>query len=301
MTQQTSTEPYKLNKETLEALLLTHSIRQIQKIFNLSSSSSVPFYMKKWGLKVPESRKKKVYPPIDVKLMVQEAENGMTAKEMNEKYGWCMDSIFNHYRKIGHPETPRDRIRLQDPTDEQKQLVIGSLLGDGHIRLNNNLFVMSQGYKQLDYLTWKVEQMAPFMFPIKTRETFDSRINKTSLGYYSYSQTHPFFSEMRQKFYPQGEKIFPDLDSFSPLTLAIWYMDDGCWNHKVEYIYLSTESFSEAANHRIAEILLQHYGIEAKVYKHKAQFTIAMNRDASSKFFNLVRPYIHPSMMYKIT
>jgi len=300
MTNQPSTELYQLNKETLEALLPTHSTRQIQKIFNLSSSSTVYYYMKKWGLKVPDERKKKIYPPIDVKLMVQEAENGMTAKEMNEKYGWCMDSIFNHYRKIGHPETPRDRLRLQDLTDEQKQLVIGSILGDGSIR-PSGIFVMSQGHKQEDYLNWKVKQMSPFMFSVKRSDRFDKRINKVSIGYFSYSQTHPFFMEMRQKFYPQGKKIFPDFGHLSSLTLAIWYMDDGTWNYGNGFSYLCTQSFTEEENHKIVDYFLQSYGILAKVYKQEGRFKIGMNRDASSKFFNLVRPYIHPSMMYKIT
>jgi len=296
----TQSEPYQLNKETLEALLLTHSTRQIQRIFNLSSSSSVPFYMKKWGLKVPEDRKHKTYPPINIKLMVQEAENGMTAKEMHEKYGWCMDSIFNHYRKIGHPETPRDKIRLQDPTEEQKQLVIGSMLGDGSIRPSGT-FVMAQGWKQREYLTWKVNLMSPYMYPVKQSERFDERINKTSISCFSYSQTHPYFMEMRQKFYPQGKKIFPELAQLSPFTLAIWYMDDGTLNRPAKSLVLCTQSFTEEHNKQIQEMLLNQYNLAAVVHREKGgNYFLSMGRAASSDFFNLVEPYMHPSMLYKI-
>lgn len=293
-----SIEPYQLNKETLESLVQKYSLRQIAKLIG---KSDVSYYLNKWNIQVPEERRHKTYTPIDMETLKREAECGTDAKVLAEKYGWSYHSIYHLYKKWNiHPMKKGDDIRKIDVSDEQKQIVIGSLLGDGSISKQGRL-TLCHGSKQIEYLMWKVLLMSPFMSKISLRHSIDKRSGKLNAGWVSYSTTHSYFKEMWGLFYPHGKKVFPDLTDISPLSLAIWYMDDGTYTQEYGFSYLCTQCFTEDENHKIANLLSNQYHINTKVH-HAGQgkFRIGMNRDASMTLFSIVGRFIHPSLMYKM-
>lgn len=293
-------EPLQLNKELLESLIQTHSTREIQRMFGIPSPSTIIYWMKKWGIQTPQSRKHKEYPQIDVDLMIKEAENGMTAQEMNEKYGWCIDSIYNHYRKIGHPETPADRIKNQPLTQQQREVIVGSILGDGSIR-PSGIFVLAHGPKQKKYLQWKTDLLAPFMSEVKRRDQFMKKINKNIHGFYSYSCTHPEFLEFEQRFYTKRIKFIPENIELTPFILAIWYMDDGTLNQPGKYATMCSQSFSKRDHESIMGQLYSRFNLRTNLHQEKGgNFYFTFPVADSREFFDLVRPYIIPSMQYKI-
>jgi len=237
------------------------------------------------------------YVPVDSMLLLLESKRGLTAKDMSTKYGWSRHSVYDYYRKHGHPQTALQETQL---TDVQKDIVIGSLLGDGSIR-PVGIFVIGHGVKQREYLEWKVNQMSPFMSKIKKRDTLDNRSGRRDIGYYSYSHTLEVFREYRKLFYPDHKKIFPNLESISPLALAIWYMDDGSYAIKSGRSCLCSQSFTREENQMAVDLLQKQYGINAKIHKAGVgQFRIGMNRDASNTLFKVIEPYMHYSMLYKM-
>jgi hypothetical protein len=71
---------------------------------------------------------------------------------------------------------------------------------------------------------------------------------KNSLGYESYTfstKSLPIFSEFSY-FYFQGKKIVPSniYELLTPISLAIWFMDDGNTSLKSGGLHISTESFT---------------------------------------------------------
>lgn len=87
------------------------------------------------------------------------------------------------------------------------------------------------------------------------RTTYLSRVHPLTRAVYHYARhqsvASTFYGEMWKVFYPQGKKRIPNLLSellTEPLSLAVWYMDDGYYfpRERECYLYLGTVSAEEA-------------------------------------------------------
>lgn len=292
-------EPLQLNRNLLEARLKEGvSWRKIAKELN-TSVGSVGRYIKLYGLSTRKDLQHKQHSPVDVEKLKEMTAQGLTAKEIAEQTGWDVNAIYWRHR-THDVRPPKVEVRL---TSRQKQIIYGCLLGDGHITKKHHRMQMSQGQHQYEYLRWKTAQLQPYFSEIRQRDTFDKRINKREQGYYCYSVMSPVFQELRNLFYINKRKLItPEiLDLLEPLALAVWYMDDGAHTETSGFTYLCTQCFSERENWLIAGWLFGKFDVKATVHHAaKGQFRIGMNRPASSKFFEVVQPYIIPEMMYKL-
>ena len=75
-------------------------------------------------------------------------------------------------------------------------------------------------------------------------------------------------------------------------------MDDG--SNIGEGFTLSTHGFSCEEQVRITGYFIHRYDIHATVVKDRTKFKIGIGRNDRSRFIDIVRPYIIPSMIYKI-
>jgi hypothetical protein len=80
--------------------------------------------------------------------------------------------------------------------------------------------------------------------------------------------------------------------------VAVWFMDDG--SNIGEGLTLNTQSFSLEEQVRIIGCLKYHYGICATVVKDRTKFKIGIGKNYRERFADIVRPFIIPSMTYKI-
>jgi recombination protein RecA len=123
-------------------------------------------------------------------------------------------------------------------------------------------------------------------------------------------------AELRQAVYlGDGKKhlSWDYLKALTPLALAVWYMDDGCFTLRSKGVQKRTqggsgrveicvEAMSEGSRDRLVEYLRDTHGLAVKLQSRGArriavlQFTTA----ASAKFHELIAPYVHPSMEYKL-
>ncbi len=103
------------------------------------------------------------------------------------------------------------------------------------------------------------------------------------------------------------------LKALTPLALAVWYMDDGCFTVRSKGVQQRTrggtgrieicvEAMSSGSRERLVRYLRDTHDLDVKLTERGArkisvlQFTTA----ASEKFQKLVAPYVHPSMEYKL-
>ena len=189
--------------------------------------------------------------------------------------------------------TARKNLKL-DVSDKQFQILIGCLLGDAYITKLGKIQI-EQSDKQKDYLNWKYQELASISYGYpKEVIRFDKKDNRVtkSLRFW----TRQYFRNLRDKFYQGKQKIFPiDLaDWTTPLTIAIWYMDDGCYSSN--RCIFSTESFDDLSKNALVE-KLKSFNIQT-ILKRNGKLEIRKN--SFKKFFELVKPYIHPSMYYKL-
>ena len=219
--------------------------------------------------------------------------------------------------------TWQKRLKEERPlSDEAKSVLIGSLLGDGHIT-PLGYFSEKHGPTQVEYLEWK----ASFFPEITTDKSWDSRksVDKRSGNpVYSFSfrtRAHSFLYELRHKFYTkkngQWIKIIPEdiADLLDPLALAVWFMDDGStdwgwrkgkkrWENSKPSCKISTESFGYAMNYRLKKALSDKFGVSVVITDRKGSTGkdhcyLRINTDDTKKVLSIIEGIDIPSMRYK--
>jgi len=189
----------------------------------------------------------------------------------------------------------RARKKLVLPlTERQKEILIGCVLGDAHIKPKGQIWI-EQSLKQSEYVNWKYRELKSLAYPAlpKVLVRIDRRQNKQYSSVYFVLRQ--YFRPWRSIFYPQGIKIFPPGLVLSPLILAVWHMDDGCWTGK-KYV-ISTENFDEGSRLEIQNTLLQQFSIETVIGKNRK---IVIRKRSHNIFTNLICPYMVSSMKYKL-
>ena len=196
---------------------------------------------------------------------------------------------------------------------QEGQVLLGSLLGDGSLWMGNQSrtpsFKEKHSIKQTEYLEWKAKELNRLGPKLKLRHYKEKR---------PYLQlSTPCLSDflpLRHTFYPEGKKILPLnlLAQLGALGLAIWYMDDGSWTLDLGSQRgrgrLYTESFGQESNEWLAgEFFPQQFGLGPRVLsvkpknpRWKTKFFLTFTRSETEKLLQIVEPYIHPSMRYKL-
>lgn len=182
----------------------------------------------------------------------------------------------------------------------QEQVLLGSLLGDGCIYKNYKSFSYCEihSLSQKDYLLWKNRFLK---FNFKRGKSYDKRFKKV------YFQTvikkgSIYFKEFYYLFYPNGKKnITKDiLNKLEPLGLAVWFMDDGYYNYNGDNISLYTQGFGLEGNKIIQDWFKNKWNINSKIDSSRGYYYTRLTKKEGFKFTNLIKPYIIPSMEYKI-
>lgn len=105
------------------------------------------------------------------------------------------------------------------------------------------------------------------------------------------------------KFYQKAKKVVPnDINKLliSPLSLAIWYMDDGYRRNDCRALRISSDSFNYNEQIKLTSCLNSNFTINCKLHKKAGAWNIYIPVKSSDSFCTLVKPYIIPSMRYKL-
>jgi recombination protein RecA len=208
-----------------------------------------------------------------------------------------------------------DRVMASEThrlSDQQWQVVLGSLMGDGNLSPNRRdrngvCFRLGHGARQAAYLDWKVSLLGNIPVSRRTDARGAVFADFTPL---------PELAELQRSVYMvPGKKVLTDeyLKVLTPLALAIWFMDDGTFTLRSKGLQGRTtggsgrvqfciEAMTEGTRDRLVEYLRDTHGMDVSWREsgtaRKAMLTFST---ASSKqFLELVAPYVHPSMNYKL-
>lgn len=178
-------------------------------------------------------------------------------------------------------------------TADQESILIGCLLGDAYITTRGQI-QFEQSEKQKEYLFWKHSQLTTISYKnVSCVKRIDKRFNQEYTSYRFW--TRQYFQSWRKKFYPKGKKIIPKDILISPLSLAVWYMDDGCLSDNK--VIISTDSFTKEDIQFLQEYFLKSFDINTSVRNGSK---LLIKKESWEKFFSLIEPYIISSMHYKI-
>jgi len=193
-------------------------------------------------------------------------------------------------------------------TKQQTNVLIGTILGDGFLQKTgekNARLRLEHSQKQKDYVLWKGNIFGRLF---QGKPNYLERVHPDTKATYKYcrwqSSAGPAFGKWRKYFYPNGKKIIPkNVGDFlvEPLSLAVWYMDDGYFNKidRNSYIYLGRVTRTEAEI--LQKAIKENFGIEATIYDKKNKgFTLFFGVMETKALQTLIHPFIIPSLHYKL-
>ncbi|MGB3895414.1 intein-containing recombinase RecA [Mycolicibacter sinensis] len=208
-----------------------------------------------------------------------------------------------------------DRVLAAEPhllSDQQFQVVLGSLMGDGNLSPNrcdrNGVrFRLGHGANQVEYLQWKTALMGNIGHSKRENAAGSHFVDFTPL---------PELGELQRAVYlGDGKKFFSEdyLKALTPLALAIWYMDDGSFTLRSKGLQERTaggsgrleicvEAMSEGTRTRLCDYLRDTHGLDVRLRLSgtAGKAVLVFSTAATAKFQELVAPYMAPSMEYKL-
>jgi recombination protein RecA len=194
-------------------------------------------------------------------------------------------------------------------TPQQEEVIIGSLLGDGNIKMQSEqtaYFREEHGPKQSAYVSWLATELGDITSNVCTENARGNAIVETKhllrLG------------DLHNLFYPQETKIVPEflVEQATPRMLALWYCGDGsleagtsAWKGKTyartprAALYTNAFSAHKESVDRINRIFARFH--VAPTWRtcgayQVLQFSVA----ESKKFFELIAPFVPQPMEYKL-
>lgn len=183
-------------------------------------------------------------------------------------------------------------------TEKQKQILLGTILGDGHIPKNCNYLNMTHGILQKSYLQWKTNNLGKLIqSDIKECSYKDNRINKTLTNVYINSIPHFFIRSMRDAFYiPSKQPALSFLKNINALGLAVWYCDDGSIIR--DKARLCTNSFDHEHLESTINVLKHLFGFD-NIWINN-QNILVFSRKSSLRMKSIIREFVPDCMKYKL-
>jgi recombination protein RecA len=207
-----------------------------------------------------------------------------------------------------------DRVMQAIPhylSDFQWEAILGGLMGDGSLSRTQSAHAARYRFghcaKQAEYCGWKASLFS---------NIDGCRSVRATDGVVSYDLTPlPELAELRHAVYFDGKKVFSEdyLKQLTPLSLAIWYMDDGSFSLRAKGLQERTkdgsgrseicvEAMDPTTRTRLVAYLADTWGVNAKLVSSGARkkAVLVFPKDETAKLHALIAPFVHASMQYKL-
>jgi hypothetical protein len=180
----------------------------------------------------------------------------------------------------------------------QRDIVIGAILGDGCLEFNGyrgTRLQIKQKEEHKQYVLWLYENLSDLC------RTGPQQRKDTKQWYFS-TRALEELTDLQKIFYFERRKRIPtEVASLitSPVSIAIWYMDDGTLDYRPKSHYnfrLSTDAFTKTENELLVGMLKVNFGITASIgtglcrgQKYHRLYVGSKGRDS---FLDLVQPHV---------
>lgn len=192
----------------------------------------------------------------------------------------------------------------------KKALLIGLILGDGHLNNNSGVCLeIEHGHKQKSYIEYKAKLIAKLL-NCKEPNLYYNKNKNT----YKISKGHRYFRILYKWVYRNRKKLFSKeiLKLLTPEAIALWWMDDGShaicrrkptgkiMSHSFHfYTFTDPESTQNIIDYFYETYNIKFYPINHKLKNGIGQYLKCRTKEGR-KFCDLIRPYILPEFQYKI-
>jgi hypothetical protein len=257
----------------------------------------------------------KPFPKETYERWAQMYIEGSTARSIAEKYGVSSYTVIYHLEKLGVKRRSNSESHMYDSnkltkplSHEEKQVIVGSIIGDGWTRKQYSGAILNicHAENQLEWLKYKAGLLSEIAAPAGICKR--KQIKGRQVAFEFRTLPHVFIRELHDLSYgDNGKRIITDIiPMIDDLALAVLWGDDGCYgkNGEHEYGILSTCAYSFDDNKLLSQHLKEKYGITSSVLtkrvRDKIYPQIRISKQGMSILKEVVKPYLPPSMLYKI-
>lgn len=242
-------------------------------------------------------------------------EDKLSDSEIAKKIGLTLGQVHrlrNKYNLRTMEQWERHPKRHLD--DYEISIMIGVILGDGHLRKRRGKrtypqVMLEQSDKHREYIYWLKDQLSDWVVnkSITTNRKFNKKSNKYYHSLSFQTVCHPAFEELYYGFYKNGKKVinrFLVEKYFNNLSLAIWVMDDGTLSGKCRRNAIATNDFSKDEVNWLRKFLEKKFGLKSWICKRAGKFNIsyeiAFDKKSSVKIREIIGDLVIPSMQHKL-
>ncbi len=166
-------------------------------------------------------------------------------------------------------------------------------------RYQNARFVFRHSIIQKEYFLWKVKMLKS----ISSKKCFyiqppDGWSPNEKLYYRSLNR--PELTELRSVLFRSGKFLVSEkwLKFLTPLSLLIWWLDDGSLVKNSRQGLFCTEGFSKQNILRLRKYLAKHWRIKTDIGRRAKYYQLRIySTEELKKFFRLVLPYLEVKTM----
>lgn len=190
-------------------------------------------------------------------------------------------------------------------TKFQREVIVGVILGDGHLETNNGIsyrLKIEHSIKQKEYTYWLYDCLKDWVLkePCEKEKTV---FGKVFANVWFNTVSHVALRYYGKVFYKDKIKTIPIniAKLLTPVSMAVWFMDDGSIKsqfHKT--LLINTQSFPKNKLEFLQEAILQKFQINSYLRKQKEGFQIEFRGQDAINFAKIIEPYLIPPMKYKI-
>ncbi len=199
-------------------------------------------------------------------------------------------------------------LRQKLNSSREKEIVFGNILGDGFLQpMKSGKVRLETGHccQQYKYFQWKYKELKRFICAEPHLVEFsDKRYNKNYSQWRFKTRSSGFFVPFYKYFYKKGHKQIPTsiVEIFdSPLSLAVWFMDDGGRRNDSYGLFLNTLSFSLKENEILVKCLKKNFSLNSRIHWIQCGYRLYIPSREAKRFCEIVNPYVISSMRYKLS
>ena len=190
---------------------------------------------------------------------------------------------------------------------KDKSLLLAMCIGDGYLNTTSKYSTslkIVHCIKQKEYLEYKAQLVSKLLnVNVNVR-----LINNNSYEGIEFRKGHKYFRILKKWLYSNESKKITRkiLNKLTLEGIAIWYMDDGSLypkkrNGKIYAWELILSTYlTKEDNQIIIDYFKDVWDVQFHQVKSKGKYRLRMNTTNIRKFIPMIKPYMIPSMSYKI-
>jgi DNA-binding transcriptional regulator WhiA len=193
-------------------------------------------------------------------------------------------------------------------TDTQREIIVGTLLGDASMSLRSGKphysIKFEQGEAHADYVNHLYDIFEPYTGTPPSWRYIDKEQTRRALWFRTYS--HDDFIYYWNLFYSgtgneRKKVVSKHIDKhLTARALAYWFMDDGSKTSDSKTYHLNTQSFQKHEVKMLCDILKAKFNIIGTVNKDKDRWRIYIWRESAQAFKTLIEPYVLDCFAYRL-